>query len=310
MINIMTAYKKGLSEAWIEKKMLFWLYGFNFIFAYVLTIPISMMLNKALDKTTAASNFLEAFDFTIFATIMDQYGKSLSFSRSIITIGLLYLIVNIFFAGGILKVFSGETKFKLSEFLGGCVEFFNRFLRLFLLSVLFLILVFILQLAISKLFGLFTKNATTEHLSVILFFLRIFLIGLMLAFVNMVFDYAKIMTVFNDFRAMFRTTKNAIIFVMMSLRKTTGLYALYLVTAILFLILYLFLESILSVNSGISVFLFFVLSQLYILTRVWIRLSFFAGQYTFYRHANTAMPGMTKEMLDEAVETYEARVKN
>ena len=305
MINIMTAYKTGLVDALKEKKMLLWLYGFNLIFAYLLTMPVSMMLSKALNNTTAASKVLEAFDISIFATIMDQYGKSLSFSRSILTIGLLYMVVNIFFAGGILKIFSGDGKFNLSDFLGGCVKYFNRFLRLFLFSVLWLILIFILQLLLSKIFGLFTKNASTEHLSIILFFIRILFTGILLAFVNMVFDYAKIMTVCNDFTAMFQTMKNAIIFVIMSLRKTTSLYALYLFTAIILLAVYLLVESLLSVNSAFMVVVFFILSQLYMLTRVWIRLSFFAGQYTFYRHASTAMPGMNKEMPDEAVSQYE-----
>jgi len=307
MINILTAYKTGLSESWNEKKMLFWLYGFNLIFAYILSMPVSIMLNKALQNTTAASDTLKAFDFTIFATIMNQYAKSLSFSRSLITIGLLYLIVNIFFAGGILKIFAGENKFQLSEFLEGCVEYFNRFLRLFLLSVVFLLLVFVLQLVISKFFNFLTKNASTEHLRSILLFLRIFLIGIMLAFVNMVFDYAKIMTVCNDFTAMYKTMKNAVKFVLIHLRKTSGLYTLFLITAILILIIYLLLESIISVNSAFMVVVFFILSQLYMLTRVWIRLSFFSGQYTFYCHANTAIPGMSKEMLDEAVSQYEDR---
>ena len=36
-------------------------------------------------------------------------------------------------------------------------------------------------------------------------------------------------------------------------------------------------------------------------------MSFFAGQFYFYKFANTAMPGMTKEMLDRAVEDSEER---
>jgi hypothetical protein len=36
-------------------------------------------------------------------------------------------------------------------------------------------------------------------------------------------------------------------------------------------------------------------------------MSFFAGQYSFYHFSNTAMPGMTKNMLDAAVDNYEKR---
>ena len=75
MISIFKAYKNGLAEAWNEKKMLFWMYGFNLLFAYLVTMPLSMMLSRALDKTTAAEKVLQAFDLTIFLTIMDDFGK-------------------------------------------------------------------------------------------------------------------------------------------------------------------------------------------------------------------------------------------
>lgn len=307
MISIFTAYKNGLSAAWKEKKMLFWLYGFNLLFAYLITLPLSMMLTKALDKTTAADKILQAFDYTSFTTIMDVFGKGVNLERTITTIGILYLIVNIFFAGGILKIFIEEKKFKLIDFLTGCVEYFNRFLRLFLISVLFLVLTILMYLLISKLFGLVTDNSTTEHLPFILFVLKIFLLGVLLAIVNMLFDYAKIMTVINDFYGMFKTVKQTIMFVMMSPRKTIGLYFSYLFTAIFLMIIYLFVESFISVTGWLTILIFFLWTQIFIITRIWIRMSFFAGQYSFYRFSNTAMPGMTKEMLDKAVEDYKLR---
>ena len=307
MISIFTAYKNGLSAAWKEKKMLLWLYGFNLLFAYLITLPLSMMLSNALDKTTAADKILQTFDFTIFITIMEVFGKGLNLGRTIITIGILYLIVNIFFAGGILKIFIEEKKFKLIDFLTGCVEYFNRFLRLFLISVLFLILALLMYLLISKLFSLVTDNTTTEHLPVILFVLKMFLVGALLAIVNMLFDYAKIMTVVNDYYGMFKIVKQAMMFVMMSLRKTVGLYISYLFTAIILIIIYLFIESFISVTDWLTILIFFLWTQIFMVTRIWIRMSFFAGQYSFYRFSNTAMPGMTQEMLDAGVEDYDKR---
>jgi hypothetical protein len=44
------------------------------------------------------------------------------------------------------------------------------------------------------------------------------------------------------------------------------------------------------------------------ISKLWIRLSFFAGEYSFYLHSNTAVPGMSREMLDEAVVAYEQRI--
>jgi hypothetical protein len=305
----MSAYKNGLWNALNEKKLLFWLYGFNLLFAYILALPVSMMIANALDKTTTADRLLQAADITVLITFMMEYGKSISFVQLLTAIGILYIIFNIFFAGGILKTFVEEKKFELSDFFSGCIEYFNRFLRLFLISLIFFILIIILNFLLSKFFGIFTKDATTEHLPFILFFLRVLILSFLLAFVNMLFDYAKIMTVVNDFYGMFKTVNQAFIFVMMSMRKTIGLYMLFLFTAIILMAVYLFIESLLNVTSGLMVLIFFIWTQIYMISRVWIRMSFFAGQYSLYRHSNTAMPGMTKEMLDKAVTNYENRVR-
>jgi hypothetical protein len=305
MITILTAYKIGLSSAWEERKMLFWLYGFNLLFAYLMTLPLSMMLTEAMDQTTAADKILQSFDFTIYKTVMDDFGKGVSFGKAIITIGLLYLIVNIFFAGGILKIFNEDKKFTFNVFLNGCLEYFNRFLRLFILSVLFFLMAILFYLLLSGLIDLFTENSTTEHLPVILFIFRIIILGILLAIINMIFDYAKIMTVVNDFQRMFETVRMALMFVMKSFRKTSGLYFSYLFTMIFFMIVYLFIENFISVTNWLTVVLFFLWTQLFMLSRIFIRMSFFAGQYTFYRYSNTVMPGMTRKMLDEAVENYE-----
>jgi hypothetical protein len=307
MISIFVAYKNGLSVAWKEKKMLFWLYGFNILFAYLITLPISTMLSKALNNTTAADKVLQTFDFTIYATVMDTFGKGVDLGRTITTVGLLYLIANIFFAGGILKIFIEEQKFNLKNFLMGCLEYFNRFLKLFLISGLFLISAILVYLLISILFKFLTDNSVTEHLPVILFVLKILMLGLLFAIISMLFDYAKIMTVVNDYHGMFKTVKQSVMFVMMSPKKTIGLYLSYSFTAIFFMIVYLFVESFISATGWLTILIIFLWTQIFMISRIWIRLSFFAGQYSFYHFSNTAMPGMTKEMLDEAVKEFDER---
>lgn len=308
MISIFAAYKNGLFTAWKEKKMLFLLYGFNLLFAYLITLPLSMMLTKALENTTAADKILHSFDFTIYTTIMDVFGKGVHLGRTITTFSILYLIINTFFAGGILKIIMEEKKFTIIDFLKGCVEYFNRFLRLFLLSVLSIIIAIIVFMIFSKILGLFAENPTSEHLPFLFFTLKILFLGFLLALINMIFDYAKIMTVVNDFHKMYSTIKEAVLFVMMSPRKTISLYFSYLMTTVLFLILYLVIESFISVTGWMSFIVFFLWTQIFMISRIWIRLSFFAGQYVLYRFSNTAMHGMTKEMLDNAVTDYEKRV--
>jgi hypothetical protein len=140
-----------------------------------------------------------------------------------------------------------------------------------------------------------------------LFVLKVLILGVMLAIINMIFDYARIMTVVNDFYGMYKTIKQAMMFVIMIPRKTMTLYFLYLFTIIVFMIIYLVVESFINITNWFTILFFLLWTQIFMISRIWIRMSFFAGQYSFYHYSNTAMPGMTKAMLDKAVDDYEKR---
>ena len=196
----------------------------------------------------------------------------------------------------------------MMEFLTGCVTYFKRFIKLLLLSVLFIVAVLITYILIKALFGIFTKNTVTEFWPFVLFFIRIFLVIGMIAIINMLFDYAKIVVVYNDFYRIFRSVKDTILFVMMSMGKTLGLYGLYFLTSLIFLCIYLYMGSLFNITGPWTILIFFIVSQLYMIVKMFIRLCFFTGQFKFYKNSNTAMPGMTEEMLDGAVKAYEERL--
>jgi hypothetical protein len=310
MISIWKAYKEGLNMAWQHKKMVFLIYGVNLFLAYIVLIPIASMMDKGLDYTTAAGQLLEAFDISIFSALWTEYGNAINLVGMIMSFSVIYLILNTFFAGGIFYLVNENLSFSLKDFLIGCVIYFKRFLKLFLVSLLFILMAILVYLLISTILAVFTNDSLTEFWPFTLFFIKVFFLICMLALVNMFFDYAKILIVYNDFYRIYKSLKDTMMFVIMSMPKTIGLYGLYFLTASALMAIYLFLESLFNVTGTISIFLFFLLSQIYIFTRVFIRISFFTGQYTYYKYSNTAMPGMSQEMLDDAVRDYEARVKD
>ncbi len=307
MISIWSAYTNGIRVAWDYKKVVFLLYGINLFVAYLLLIPFSSMLDKALDNSTAALQLLEAFDITIFSSIISEYGRGSNLAGLIMSYGFVYLLLNTFFAGGILHLLKENIEFSIKEFLAGCVSYFKRFIKLLLLSIIFIIAVLLIYILIKALFGLFTKDAVTEFWPFVLFVIRMLLVICMVAIINMLFDYVKIIVVYNDFYRIFRSVKDTILFVMMSMGKTLGLYGLYFLTSLIILCIYLYMSSLFNITGPWTILIFFIVSQLYMIVKMFIRLCFFTGQFKFYKNSNTAMPGMTQEMLDGAVKDYEKR---
>lgn len=310
MISVFKAYLQGIKEVWIEKKLIFLIYGIQVIFAYLLILPISTMLNKSFSTSTKAQQILQQFDLTVFAVFFRNYFRDIDIFRLLLTYGFLYLLISIFLAGGIVWLFVTKSKFSIGEFFNRCVEYFSRFFRLFFVSILYMIAAIVVFVLIGNLFDLISGDSDNEVLIFSLLVVRICILLILLAIINMIFDYAKIITVAEDRHKMIYAPPEAIKFIMMNLVQTFGLFGLYALTGMVLLVLYLVLEFTFIVQSAVGILVFVILSQIYVLLRQWLRLSFFSGQTIYYQHTMTAMPGMlTKEMMDMAVDNYEKQVK-
>ena len=96
MISVLKAYQHGLRDAWREKKLIVVLYAFNLFFAYLMTIPVSMMLNQGFENRVAATKMLDKFDFTYYLSLIRDFGSGLDVSRLVLTFGLLFIVLNTF----------------------------------------------------------------------------------------------------------------------------------------------------------------------------------------------------------------------
>ena len=297
MTVVLKTYGKGLADIWRVKKLLLFIYTINLIFACLLTLPVSMMFSEALVKTTAADKLLKIFDYPLYINIVKNYGQGISLSALLLPLGLFYLILNTFLAGGIIDLFVRQRKFNIYRFVQASLLYFGRFLKLFGLSLLMILAIVVLNGLLTKIAGLITEGAPTERVPLILLAVRLLIIFALLVFTNMLFDYAKIITVA---RESVRVVEAAILawqFVWVGFIKTIGLYKLYLVTALLIMAIYWIIESQVRFSGPWMVLLFFLWTQFLMLMRIWVRLGFFAGQTIFY--AGSAVAGISKPWTDE-----------
>ena len=97
---------------------------------------------------------------------------------------------------------------------------------------------------------------------------------------------------------------------MMNFFKTIGIYLLYILTAITIFVVFKFVTGFLVTETFLMISIFFVLSQIFVFLRQYLRLALFDSVIIYYQESITAMPGMlNKEMLDMAVENYEKKAK-
>jgi hypothetical protein len=282
----------GLLHASRSWKMILLLLVANNLFTLPLVVPIFWLVALTTGRTlTADRMFASNLDFRWIIDLINNQMPGFSLESTGIQIGLsialmalIYLLLNTFFAGGIIEVFAADYgHFTMRRFWAGCGAYFWRFLRLMLISLFFYGGAVFIYFVVRGMVNRAAAQATSYESLLYQRWGSLLLLIVMLGFVNMVFDYAKIRTVVEDSRSMFRETFKALGF---SLRHLFSVSALFLIIAAigigLFLLLVLLRNSI-DQSSVLAVIAAILLGQTAIAARMWTRVTFFAAALDFYR---------------------------
>ena len=199
-------------------------------------------------------------------------------------LGAGYLVLWLFLAGGILDRYARARPTRSYEFFTACGVYFVRFLRLapFIALTYYLLFTVMHRLLLEDAFGALTRDLLAERTA---FFIRVALyalFGVLGVLVNIVFDYAKVRVVVEDRRSMLGAIVAGARF---ARRNAPAVASLYLLTAALFAAL-LFIYAIVAPgagSTGAAVWFGFVVSQLYLVGRLWIRLVFLASETALFQ---------------------------
>lgn len=261
--------------------MLLVYYGVNLLAAAVIVAPVAVTLSTVLSQSLESERLFGNLDVDwIMETLLEFHtAPAVNLLAGAVLVGILYLLVNTFLAGGAIAAFvrPGES------FFASCARYFPRFLRIFLISLLFYGVAFGivrgLSAARSSLFE-HSMRAGPEDIAT----WCIQLIGLLLLFaVNMTFDYAKIICVLEDRKAL-KSTLRGVRFVGRHFGST---YSVFMVTAsvgIALLAIYHLLSEWLGQGSVAVVIGLFILRQVYLIARFWVRLWTWASELALFRH--------------------------
>jgi len=311
-MGIFKALRTGIKRVNKNKKMWFFLLAVNILVALVLTFPLYSALKTSIGDSLMGDRLTKGFDYRWYDEFRYKFrdsdfityisptlvgsgaffsnvdslvtGRFFQFSPTILVLMAVYALLNILFAGGILGVFrSPEEKFTIKGFFSFGGTYFNRFFRLFIISgILYGILYFLFVPYISGIINLVGETAASERVAMVLGIIFAVVMFFLLFLVNMIFDYAKIRTVVGDGRSMIVQTGKAIGFVFKNFGRTMGLYYFIGVLGIVFMVIYGVVEPQISQVTPLLVLLAFVWQQVYMLARIWVRLTFFSSQLNLF----------------------------
>jgi hypothetical protein len=286
----------GINEANRSWKMILLLLAANVLSALPLIVPIFLLVFGASRGTIAADSLMaDKLDAAWLIDVANHQFPgaaietvALQVGGLFVVMGACYLLLNTLLTGGVIGVFnSADGLFTMRKFWGEAGAYFWRFFRLTLISLIF----YGVAVGIYALLRSPIKNAqgqASAFESVIYKkWAAMALLALLFAFINMVFDYAKIGTVARSVRGngkgMFRETFMAFRFAFRNIFSAFGLYLIIALVGFALFIVFNTLRWSVDQSSAGRVSLAILLGQIAIAGRMWTRLVFYAAEMHLYK---------------------------
>ena len=234
-----------------------------------------------------------------FAATLDSVSSVLDGRRPQVQVaGALatYLVAWTFLAGGILDRYARQRRTRAHGFFAASGVFFWRFLRLGVIAgfVYLFLFTYMHEWLFENLYNRLTRDVAVERTAFFWRFALYLLFGSMLIKTTLIFDYARIRMVVEDRRSAIGSLMAALGFIV---RKRGPVFALYALNALVFVVLIAVWALVApgAGGAGLSMWAGFVLSQLYLLARLLLKLQFMASQTALFQaslaHATyTAVP--------------------
>ena len=241
--------------------------------------------------TSRTSGLTDSFSPVIigFASTLGNISGLIDGQREVFPVAAAlgaYLLAWVFLSGGILDRYARQRATRAHGFFAAAGVFFWRFLRLGLVAgaVYWFLFSYMHAWLFDDAYTRLTRDITTERAA---FFWRAMLyawFAAALVAVNLVFDYARIRTVVEDRRSVVGALAAALAFIGRRPGRVVGLYALNGLTFLLLLLAWALLAPG-TTGMGLSMWLAVAGTQLFLLTRLVLKLQFVASQTALFQRS-------------------------
>lgn len=284
-MTFMQAFFAGVRRTNSATWLVLMLYAVNLLLAVPIALGFRATVAAAFGGSTAPESLIQGFDYTVVQDFMDHHGREIQpLFRQLVGFAFVSMLLSTFLAGGTLSILREQNgSFSAETFFRDCGKYFTRFFRLFLIfGILLMLLSVVLSAGLGAAFAQMTDNADSE---VAAFAASI---GVCLAFVlpamllMMAADYAKIITVTHDAQSMAGAARDAFRFILKNFFSAVGLQLTLLLLLFLLVAAYWGIEGLIGMTSPLSIAVVFLIQQLFMISRMWIRVMFFSGEMMLY----------------------------
>jgi len=304
----MSAWRDGIRRVNAAPAVLVGVWALTLLVSLPLGVVMRGMIARHLGRSQAAETAASGVNYDWMQEFADQAsGVGVTFKPTIIGFGAVldnlsafldntprptvivaaasaYIVLWILLAGGIIDRYARDRATHAYGFFASSGVFFFRFLRLAAVQWIVYAVLFgsIHPLLFERLYPRLTHEMSVERTA---FFTRVALylvFGILVAGCTMIFDYAKVRAVVEDRRSMLGAIAGALGFIR---RNAGAAVLLFLLNFALFAIvvgLYALLAPATG-GTGLAMWLAFAVGQLYVVARLWVKLTFWASETALFQ---------------------------
>jgi hypothetical protein len=238
----------------------------------------------AAEASGAASTFVPSIlGFAAPLRNLSDIADALPLPPAVAAAVAAFLVAQIFLTGGIVERYARDRRLGSYEFLVACSTFFFRLLRLGLFAfVMYAALVMSVRPSLTALYARLTADVNVEREAFAIYAATTGSYVVLLAAVNLLFDFAKIRLVTEDRRSAFGALVAGLRFILRQPFATTGLYLLNVIAFGGILGVY-FAAAPSPATSGWRLALAVAGMQLFVLARIAARLVFVASETALFQ---------------------------
>ncbi len=282
-MTVLRAYTGGFKESVRLYKPMFIIWIFNLLLAALVAMPFYNAVDSQIGHSLAAEKLIEGFSASIWADMIDELKSSAFLLLSQVKwLFFIYLLLNIFFAGGIIQTLN-QDKFSTASFFAGSAHNFFRYLGISLTMFVIQVIAALILWTITALFIFGNSESGTPetvYLNIFISALIVQIIVSMLLF--MVSDYAKFHSSLYNKRNFFNSVGNGFRYVFTNFWKTTSLYFMLTLLPFAIVIAYFYIDIQINTKLTGGVIFLCIIQQIFILSRIWFRIWIFASPLQLY----------------------------
>lgn len=272
-MNIAKAYFLGFKEAVRLPRPVFLIYFVNLLLAGMIILPFYGIMDAEFGQSTEVRSLLKDFDYSLFADFYNNSQAGISLLLGQIKWSMLiYWLLSIFLAGGIIRTLN-QDKFTMTSFFSGAGYSFFKFLRIsiimLILQILLIMLVYILAFSIISSIA---DRANAEGGIIFTLVTAVIIHVLLMIILLTAGDYSKYYAALYDTSKTFKAIKGGFSYVFKNFFKTYTLYLMLIIVPALLIYAYFRIDAEIGTQTKMGILIMFFVQQAVVILTIWFRI--------------------------------------